>query len=84
MHRVSLGALTYLLDSHTITTVDIRAKQLILELPPNRAQISRIHLWFVVNRVAYGECLRLSCIYYNYEKVVFVFCFSGIPNLHFC
>ena len=26
---------------------------------PFRAQISHISMWFVVNRAAYGECLRL-------------------------
>ena len=31
-----------------------------------RAQISRIHLWFVVNRVAYGESLRL--LYFKTEE----------------
>lgn len=31
-----------------------------------RAQISHIHLWFVVNRVAYGESLRL--LYFKTEE----------------
>ena len=34
-----------------------------MELHPHRARISHIHLRFVVNLVAYGECLRLCCIY---------------------
>ena len=33
------------------------------------AQASRIYLWFVVNRVAYGECLRLLLITNNKLKL---------------
>ena len=49
---------TYLLDSHTITTVGIRAKQMLSELPRLGADFPYT-FGFVVNRVAYGEGLRL-------------------------
>ena len=35
----------------------------LLELPRFRAQISRISMWFVVNRAAYGDSLRFSYMY---------------------
>ena len=49
-----------LLDSHTITTVGIRANKY-YGADPIRAQASRIYLWFVVNCVAYGDSLRFFC-----------------------
>jgi hypothetical protein len=55
---------TLLLDSHTITTVGIRANKY-YGAGPIRAQASRIYLWFVVNRVAYGEGLRLFLCFVN-------------------
>ena len=58
LQRNPKGTYDILLDSHTITTVGIRANKCYWSCT-HRAQISRIHLWFVVNRVAYGESLRL-------------------------
>ncbi len=49
-----------LLNSFTITTVSKRATTNI-GTAPIRAQTSHIWLWFVVNREAYGECLRFFC-----------------------
>ncbi len=46
-----------LLDSFTITTASKRATTDIGTVPI-QAQTSHIWLWFVVNREAYGECLR--------------------------
>jgi len=46
-----------LLDSFTITTAR-KERQQILGLPRTWAQASRILLWLVVSREAYGECLR--------------------------
>ena len=48
----------YLLNSLTITTRE-QSKQLLLGLALYRCRFSHIQLWFVVNREAYGESLRL-------------------------
>ena len=49
--------MTYLLDSLSFTTT--RKSNTCYWSCTLRAQISRIHVWFVVNREAYGEGLRL-------------------------
>ena len=51
-----------LLNSFTITTANETSKTSLLGLFPHRAQLSHIRKWFVVNREAYGESLRLLYI----------------------
>lgn len=43
---------------------------MILELHPKRAQISHIHVWFVVNREAYGETLRLLLVCNSFVQLL--------------
>ena len=64
------------LDSRTITTVPCYERTYIIGAAPLRAQISHICMWFVVNRAAYGESLRLfndnNIKKTKYEKITFI------------